>query len=275
LNTLLRQPYRVLVLLVMVFFSVLLHAQSAAETGDNDNNFLEFNFGVAAFESRYTDAPQKLGAFLNIYLNYQWHGFFFENKGGRSLGSPGAGYNFYNQGSWELDAYISQTHHGILTKFDETLGNEHDGLVGLSTRDEDVRLGLRVTHYLDNNSALRVLLAPFGNRGPFVGAWYGRTWQFHNYNFHAIAGAQYHAAETLDYYYGVQGNDISEKFPFFAPGSGITTSAEIGLTYPLAQDWLVDTSFKLTRLPNSIADSPLIERQVEAVAQVSLTYVVF
>ncbi|WP_340676705.1 MipA/OmpV family protein [Paraglaciecola sp.] len=261
-------------LLVFMGLSPVMAEDEASNT-DNDSNFLEINFGLTTFESRYTDAPENIGVFFLIHLNYQWKGFFIENKGNKSLGMPGGGYHFYNQKNWVLDAYISETHHGILEEYTENLNSEHNGLQGLSVRGPDVRLGLRVTHYIDNSTAMRLLLAPIGNRGPYVGAWYGKTWQVQNYNFHAIASAQYHAAETQNYYYGVRGAEVSDKFPAYQARSGITLGAELGLTYPLTKDWVFESSLKLTRLPNSVYHSPLVESRVETIAQISLVYVLF
>jgi MipA family protein len=251
------------------------NASDAQENG----GFMEFNFGLAAYNSRFIDEPHHSGAFAWLRLNLRWEGFFVEDKGDKGLGRPGVGYTFYSHDKWTLDAYISEIH-GAVASADEDVSlhpGADGGLTGISPRESDDRLGLRATYSFDDNTALRLFAAPtgFDNRGPYWGAWYGKTWQVQNYNFHAITSAQYHSSNILNYYYGVSGQDVSEKFPAYRAGSGITLSAEVGVTYPLTKDWLIESSLKLNRLPSSISNSPLIDTSIESVVRISLTYVVF
>jgi outer membrane protein len=258
--------------------SVRAEEQPSEEEQNNNGGFMELSSTVAAFQSRFVDAPQHIGALLNIRLNYQWNGFFIEDKGLNSLGLPGLGYNFYNDPAWSFDVYFNEIYGEMASDDADALGNEQDGLKGIHRRGADERIGLRATYYFDETSVVRMLAAPFsarGGQGMHLAAWYGKTWQRQNINFHTIFSAQYDGSKTLNYYYGVADNEVSDKFPAYRAGSGITLSAELGLTYALTKDWVLESSVKLIHLPNSIYHSPLIEPRVEAIAQVSLVYVLF
>lgn len=266
---------------VIIMCCCPVYAEDTNNASDAQENggFVEFNFGLAAYNSRFIEEPHHSGAFAWLRLNLRWEGFFVEDKGDKGLGRPGVGYTFYSSEQWTLDAYISEVH-GAVASAEEDVSHypgADDGLTGISPRESDDRLGLRATYSFDDNTAFRLLAAPrgFDNSGPYLGAWYGKTWQVQNYNFHAITSAQYYSGNILNYYYGVSGQDVSEKFPAYRAGSGITLSAEVGVTYPLSKDWLIESSLKLNWLPASIVDSPLIDTSIESVVRISLTYVVF
>ena len=230
-------------------------AQDEQSDANDNGGFMELNVGLAAFDSRFVDAPKNLGAFANLRINYRWHGFFIENKGYKGLGKPGLGYNFYDDTQWALDIYLAEVHEAINSdeNGEDILGDAHDGLTGLTPRYSDDRLGLRATRYFEDDTAIRLYAAPVGKHGPYWGVWYGKTWQVQNFNFHAIASAQYFSRKSIDYYYCVHEQDNSEKFTLYQGRSGILTSAEIGVTYPLSKDWLLESSFKLTKLPASVS----------------------
>ncbi|KXI27438.1 MipA/OmpV family protein [Paraglaciecola hydrolytica] len=264
--------------LVMSLSSVIAQEQNTNEEQDENGGFMEATFGFAAFDSRFVDAPQHLGVLLNLRLNYQWNGFFIENKGVNGLGLPGFGYNFYRGKEWSFDVYFSEIYGAIASDDAYDIGNEQDGLVGILPREEEQRAGLRSTYNFDDSSVLRVLVAPFSaleHRDIHLAMWYGKSWQRYNTNFHTILSAQYDSKRTLNHFYGVSGSEISDKFRAYQAGGGLTLSAELGLTYPLAKDWVIESSLKVIRLPNSIYDSPLVENRIETIAQISLVYVLF
>jgi outer membrane scaffolding protein for murein synthesis (MipA/OmpV family) len=264
-----------------VFFglnSLMAIAQTSNENKNENGGFMEASFAVAALDSRFVDSPQHFGTLIDIRLNYQWNGFFIEDKGLNALGLPGLGYNFYSDTTWSFDVYLSEVHKGIATDDSDTINNEQNGLIGISPRDSDNRLGLRSTYYFDETSALRVLLAPISsleNHNTHLALWYGKTWQYYNANFHTTLSAQYDTSKTLNYYYGVSDSEVSDKFTAYKAGSGITLSAEVGISYPLAKDWVLESSLKLTRLPSSIYKSPIVDPKIETFAHISIVYVLF
>lgn len=271
--------WSVLTLTILCGLNLAIGQEQKPSEGQNDNGgFMEVSMTFAAFESRFVDAPYHFGGLLNIRLNYQWNGFFIEDKGLNGLGLPGLGYNFYNDQRWSFDIYLSEIYGEIATDDADTIGNEQRGLEGILPRNSDDRIGLRTTYYFDETSVLRVLVAPFSdlkNQDIHLAMWYGKSWQRYNTNFHAIFSAQYDGARTLDYFYGVTGTEVSDKFPAYQASSGFTLSAELGVTYPLAKDWVLESSIKLIRLPSSVAHSPLVDPQVESFLQFSLVYVLF
>ena len=252
--------------------------QVPAEEQNNNGGFMELSFSFAALESRFVDAPYHFGPMLHLRLNYQWNGFFIEDKGLNGVGLPGLGYNFYNDQTWSFDMYVSEIHGEIATGDGDTIRDEQSGLTGIRPRESDDRLGLRATYYFDDTSVLRMLFAPLSdikNQDMHFALWFGKSWQNQNINFHTIFSAQYDGSKTLDYYYGVSDAEVSDKFAAYKAGSGFTLGAEFGLSYALTKDWVLESSVKLIRLPDSIYDSPMIAPRVESFAQISFVYVLF
>jgi hypothetical protein len=286
-----RPTYYLSIFFIFVIINALAFIANAEEQtnnklSDTDNGgFLEITSGIAALNSRYVDAPKSVGSVTDLRFRYYWNNFFLEYEGFKGLGFPGVGYNFYNQDSWMLDVFLTETHPAILWNegdyIENGIINEQDGLTGITPRKSDNRWSLRATRFINDTTALRILIASESDingidySSPYFAAWYGITWQHQNINFHSTFNVQYDNAQTLDYYYGVSGQDISDKFTAYTASSGVSVSAELGITYPLAIDWLLESSFKITRLPNSIYNSPLIDTRFETYTQLSLTYVLF
>lgn len=256
------------------------NAQSQDNSVNDDSNggFMDLSFGLAAFDSRFVDSSEHLGVVLGLRLNYQWHGFFIENQGVNGLGLPGVGYQFYQDEKWTFDLYSSQIHNGIASGDSNEINGEQDALQQLKPRESDERFGVRTTYYFDDSNVFRVLVVPWGDRsvdGIHLSAWYGKTWQYQNTNFHAILNARYDGHESLDYYYGISGSDISDKFPQYTAGSGVTLGAELGMTVPITKDWVIEGLVRLQRMPDSIYNSPIVANRVEKIAQISFVYVLF
>lgn len=281
-----RFSIQVFYIFFIVFFTS--HAQSEINnklSDTQDGGFLEINSGVVALQSRYIDAPKDIGLFTDLRFSYYWRNFFLENKGIKGLGVAGMGYNFYNQNAWMFDVFVTETHPAILWNESDYIENglidEQDGLLGIKPRDTDDRTSLRATYFIDDTSSLRFIIAPISevsginSFSPYVAAWYGNTWQYKNMNFHTILNAEYFDTNTLDYYYGIRPDDVTDKFTLYQATKGISISAEVGLTYPLSSDWVLESSVKFTRLPTSMYKSPLVHTRLEAYAQLSVTYVLF
>jgi outer membrane protein len=287
LNSVLKQiSVFTLTLLVILLFTNSAVGQNNNKLSDTENGgFLEINTGILALNSRYLDAPENAGVIADLRFSYYWRGFFLENRGHQGIGFPGIGYNFYNEDSWMLDIFITETHPSILWDYgidiENGVLNEQDGLIGIRPRESDDRIALRATRFIDDTTALRFLIAPISDTkgiaevSPYLAVWYGKTWQYQNINFHSIYSAQYYNTSTLQYYYGVTDEDVSEKFQPYKAHSGVSLSAEFGMTYPLSADWLFESSVKLTRLPDNIHNSPLVSGRFESQALISLTYVIF
>ena len=84
----------------------------------------------------------------------------------------------------------------------------------------------------------------------------GRSWQFGNWNLHALAGVNHSSARVLDYYYGVTAQQSAATgLATYRAGSGLSVAAEVGASYPLARNWVLRSALRANRAASSVSDS--------------------
>ncbi|MCJ8318465.1 MAG: MipA/OmpV family protein [Colwellia sp.] len=168
---------------------------------------------------------------LDFSYRVQFLGFFMESPGLSSRRTHGMysisawGYNFYNSDDWAFDLYYQNSTRGI------------DGLKEIQIRNQKKRGGVRATGYFDN-SLLQIMFSPIsgnseGSDGIEASISYGVNWQLRNWNFYTNLGVQYRSKEVLPHGETIVPDDD------LSTSAGITTSAEIGVEYPLSTDWVI------------------------------------
>lgn len=168
---------------------------------------------------------------LDFGYRVQLLGFFMESPGLSSRSTHGMyslsawGYNFYNSDDWAFDLYYQNSTRGI------------DGLKEIQIRSQKKRGGVRATGYFDN-SLLQVMFSPIsgndeGSDGIEASISYGVNWQLRNWNIYTNLGVQYRSKEVLPHGETLVPNDD------LSTSAGITTSAEVGVEYPLSTDWVI------------------------------------
>ena len=168
---------------------------------------------------------------LDFSYRVQLLGFFMESPGLSSRRTHGMyslsawGYNFYNSEDWAFDLYYQNSTRGI------------DGLKEIQIRNQSKRGGVRATGYFDN-SLLQIIFSPIsgndeGSDGIEASISYGVNWQVKNWNIYTNVGVQYRSKEVLPHgVVDVPDDDLSKS-------AGISTSAEVGVEYPLSTDWVI------------------------------------
>jgi outer membrane protein len=80
------------------------------------------------------------------------------------------------------------------------------------------------------------------------------------------------SSELNDYYYGVRPAEAAAGRPAYEAGSG--TAVELGViaTYQLEGRWRLLAGATLTRMPDSVADSPVVERGTNATFMLGALY---
>jgi outer membrane protein len=121
-------------------------------------------------------------------------------------------------------------------------------------------LGFRATGYYENYIIQMHALTDISEThgGQDFSFKVGRYWQYKNWNLHAIQAVRYNSAAIANYYFSVQPEDASEKFPEFHAHAGFNYVFELGATYPLSQKWVFRSSFRHVELEHQWAGSPLL-----------------
>jgi len=251
---------------------------------NEDDDHLEFDFddnprdgfylGMSAISSKGDDFylsendTDEVDFDVDISYRMQFLGLFVESPGLSSrrihglYATPAWGINFFNNDTWSLDLFYETSTKGI------------NGLEGIQNRKKAKRGGLRATGYFDN-SQLQVILTPYspdniGQDGLEASISYGYNWQVKNWNFYGNIGAHYRSEDIFDYAIGHGYQDSVEDF---SSSDGISTSAEIGLEYPLSSDWVFGSFVAYRSLSDRVIQSRQDDVEDGYKAGFLLTYV--
>lgn len=234
--------------------------RSGSDSPDtSDGGFLEIGVGAAL----WTD-PQawdgRNGTYgLVVSGAYRYKGLFIEAINGTADGLN-LGYQLWSDDQWSLDLIGVNATGGDTNEMDPGLGDTartawlKDRSTGLTGA------GIRVTRYFDDYVfQARLLNDVYNNRGNYGSARLGKSWQYRNWNFHGIAGVEYFDANFSQYMVGVTPAQATSSFAAYSPDAIAQVEAEVGVTYPVTENWVFRATVRHTLLPDAVTDSPLYE----------------
>lgn len=253
--------------LILLIFALQARAgdlSADVRTGANnphagDGNYLELGSAAVVGTSPIYGLPEGnsedkvyFGILLSANFRYQYKNFFAEGAA-HSLEATTLGYHLADNEHWSLDAVMLQQN-GEISK---SLSKD---LEGIKKRQADYMLGFRATGYYENYIIQMHALTDDGGAhgGQDFTFKVGRYWQYKNWNLHAIQAVRYNSEAIANYYFSVQHEDASEKFPEFHAKAGLNYVFELGATYPLSQKWVFRSSLRHVELERQWAGSPLI-----------------
>lgn len=250
-------------------------AREVRQQQSETTGFLEANTGIQLRRipiiGGEDDSENPEDAHVNVTLGLsgrlEWRGFFIEAVRESS-----------NNGILGYDAWANENNRVALV-ITSQLG-EYDpatvpGYETVRRRKNDLQFGIRSTHYKGNNIIQLELLGDVSGRNEgLMASWqFGRYWQIRNWNTHALIGARYFPSKTLNYYVGIDADEVSPNTPQYQARSGLVSMAEVGAAIPLNENWVFRTSFSAERFPDSVVNSPLITARMSYVVEAGFHYV--
>ncbi len=234
---------------------------------DTDGGYFELGVGVYTKNSpsMVNEESWDTNFYTSISGSYQWHGIFIEAYG-ESMDPLTFGYNAINYQSWSFDIVIGPRHDYIDPLEIDALGNfigpvQEERLSGIEERNVDMLFGGRFTYYFDENVLqlqAKTDVAKDSHGGNLISLLFGRNWQLRNWNFHGLFGIEYRDKKIANYYVGVSEEEAqNSKFDQYNTGSSFTYTTEVGLTYPLTEDWVFRSTAKYVHFPSELINSPL------------------
>jgi outer membrane scaffolding protein for murein synthesis (MipA/OmpV family) len=270
-------PKKMIAGLLGIFISTSALSADIAHKIRNNNqdnttteNYFELGLGLGiGIAPSLTDDDDKwAGGSLVINGSYNWNGLFIEKYG--ESGDPLLiGYNAYDSDDWSLDIVMGPKFGGL---------HFHDKFKELDDRNSSNMFGARLTGYLgDNVVQLSLKHDISGNsHGTLASALIGRNWQVRNWNFHSLVGVQFFDSRINDYYYGINEAEAQRtQFTEYSPGSNFNATAEVGVTYPITEDWVFRSTARFRTVSDADMNSPIFEttRSTAMSLSSSLTYV--
>lgn len=243
-------------------------------------NYLEIGLMyVQSDEPIYTEDNKASYGDRSIIINgsYNWHNLFVESYSESGHGLV-FGFNAYASNNWSLDVIVTTD----MLDFDfEFSGKNH--YIQRPGTSKPLTLGSRLTGYLGENVVqFSVNQDATGNHnGTTVTALIGQSWQYRNWNFHGTIGVEYASAKLNDYYVGVSEelaayvHSLGFNMEAYKAGSSVGFTTEIGVTYPITEDWVFRATARTATRPSAVTNSPIYSNLDSSTTSIrtSLSYV--
>ena len=254
--------------------------RSAADPIATTENYLELGIMFSAGNAPSFDNESN---FIDVSWvvngSYNWNGLFIENYSESGHGIT-FGYNAFNNDNWSLDLTVT-------TDWWQNNFDNNGQYPGLNNKDysDPLTVGTRLTGYLGNNTVQFSIDqdATGEHNGTTVSALIGRNWQVRNWNFHGIVGVEYSSAQLNEYYVGVSAERAaSSRFAHrqnavsaYEAGDSFSFSTELGVTYPISENWLFRATARAATISDELTDSPyyVVKESLSTSFRTSLSYV--
>jgi len=261
--------------------------RSDAEQAGSTENYFELGIlytqgsGPSFIGGRNTNSAlngyySRYGLIING--SYSWNNLFVENYSESGHGLV-FGYSAFNNDNWSFDLIAT-------TEWLKQSSFENNGLFGyINNKDYGKKFtvgGRLIGYWGDNIVQFTVNQDATGDHnGTTVSAQIGRNWQVRNWNFHGIFGAEYASAKLNDYYVGVSEvraahlSNFFEGFTAYNAGASVSFSTELGVTYPISEDWVFRLTARAATIADELTDSPyyVTKDPVATSVRTSLSYV--
>lgn len=222
---------------------------------------------------------------LGLLVDISYKGFFLQSNARRSstvIGGGELGYQITVQNNWELDV-IFKTY---LDDFDpaEIIDEQSDNipqLAGLDKRDFSYGIALRYSRFFEN--AIFYIDTAYAETeedkqgdyasGIIIDSFYSYLVLYRNWDIYLGVGLTYYDRALMDYYFGVDANEVTPDRALYNAGSSFRGQLEIYAQYPLYKNWSFNVGLTQTFYSNNIKQSPLVDKNKLTQFMVGVLYV--
>lgn len=212
-------------------------------------------------------------------LDVYYKGFFIQSNHRRADSlTRGAelGYQIEVNDDWELDVILKNYLGGYEP---EELIEDKDRsiptLEGLAEREEGNGLALRYSHFLDDAifTVDAAVLNLEDGKGWLIETFYSHLVPYRNWDIYFGGGVTYYSSNTIDYYYGVDNDEVSDARMAYRANSGFRAQLEVFMQYPLSRNWSFNAAITQKYYSNSFLDSPIIDEKNTTDVMMGVLYV--
>jgi len=210
------------------------------------------------------DANEYLAFSLLIDVYYK--GFFLQSNDRRAEGlfaGGELGYQIIDKDDWSLDFIAKPYLPGFAIEdiFDEK-GESLPSIEGLKDRDIGFGAGLRYSKYYEDAifSVDIASLAPTDSTSILVDLFYSHLFLYRNWDIYAGVGFTYYSSNIIDYYLGIDHDEVTSERPFYHADDGFRSQLEIFARHPISKTWTFNAGITQSYYSNAISDSPLVRK---------------
>ncbi|GAB3019837.1 MipA/OmpV family protein [Bowmanella dokdonensis] len=263
-------------------FLLLLIVLVAPVQADEDFQW-QISPGLAVWDEKSLLAGAKgndaYPVIVTLQIDLKYRNFFLETVRRRVTGlfdSALVGYRIYADEVWQTDVVLSSH----MNRISESGYSYHGDTIvpelkGIRTRGSDSSLGLRVQHFRGPHHLSLELGNDISQRysSYLFQGYYSYLAQLRNWDLQLTAGLHLYSGELVDYYFGILPTEATARRPVYHGRSAHMLHLGLSALYPLNEHWLLDLGMGLNRYSSSIANSPIVASNVEALGMVSIRYV--
>lgn len=222
---------------------------------------------------------------LGLLLDMSYKGFFIQTNSRRSstvLGSAELGYQITVQNDWQLDVILKAYIHGYApAEIIKDQEKDIPQLAGLSDRNPTGGIALRYSHFFDDAifyidvAAARAIADGQGDdaTGLIIDSFYSYLLPYRNWDIYINTGLTYYDQGLVDYYIGINADEVSSNHPLYEADGGFRGQLEIYAQYPLSQSWSFNAGITQSFYSSNIKKSPLVDKNILTQLMVGVLYV--
>lgn len=240
----------------------------------------DFELGVSVYGINQVDIRQtdSGSAQLSLLISgiYQYKGLFVEMIH-QSQDGINLGFNLWSSEDWSLELLLAnlQSSWSRPDVDPRTLDEAGRNAYLLSEDSLYVGAGFRATRYWGDNYVFQYRLVSdyYDDQGIQSSARLGKSWQVRNWNFHVLGSVGYSSATLNRYLFGISKEEATERFPEYRPDSSFSYGMELGVAYPLSENFVFRAMYRFNVLSQEVTDSPFNQASYTSYFNASLSYV--
>jgi len=222
---------------------------------------------------------------LGLLLDMSYKGFFIQTNSRRStaaLGSAELGYQITVQNDWQLDVILKAYINGyspdaIIKDQDQDIPQ----LSGLNDRNPAGGIALRYSRFFDDAIFYIDLAAAHAGEneqggdttGLIIDSFYSYLLPYRNWDIYLNAGLTYYDQALVDYYIGINADEVTSNRPLYKADSGFRGQLEVYAQYPLSQSWSFNAGITQSIYSKDIKQSPLVDKNTLTQLMIGVLYV--
>jgi len=217
------------------------------------NIFLPLIPRVSYYGERFFLENTDLGyaIFENEQVSFNLYGRFNEDKRYFAYAST-------------ADILVTSSGWGLGDHFDPTLGSQLNSTkVELSKRELSYLAGIQLHYHNNNYNAKLSILSDVTNvhHGEEIELSLTKSWSINNFFAEIGLGVLWKSSKIVDYYYGIQPEEISQNREEYYPGDSFTPYLKSTLQYKITEEINFLTSLKIDRQDSARFDSPIVKER--------------
>jgi outer membrane protein len=161
-----------------------------------------------------------------------------------------------------------------LTVQPRTYGYDSSEITGMQTRENSFEGGLAFSAKTDKAHMEILLLSDVLGRydSKILQGDIGYDLKYGNFSIYPSLFAIYQSSQFMNYYYGVESDEVSAQREKYTPSSGFQIGAQTYLEYPLTQTLSAFINLRVDKLSQEATDSPLVNENYIYSGLASLIY---